>query len=315
MAGYAPSDCGRAGGGGRVMRRSREGALSICRDACFEIAKNAVMAFPPTRAWRLKRPRAGALFSGTDEDLERYAFQATRSLLGLLKSVRGLRIVEIGPGDFLTSGLSLLAAGAASYTAIDRFPGNHQGAAAKAWYRGIEDAWPRVFPELPWPDDLKAEDFPENYPGRVEVISKPVEEVELKRHYDVVCSYQVGEHVSDIDSFARLNARLLARGGVAVHRVDLGPHGCWSNYVDPLIFLRFSEGLWWLMGSQRGTPNRFRHHEFCAAFERADLEVDSTGLEFFDEAKIDWSRLPDRFQKMPKDSLRVGTAIYTCRLR
>ncbi|MBZ5589450.1 MAG: methyltransferase domain-containing protein [Acidobacteriia bacterium] len=288
---------------------------NIWLDATREVAKNLAMALPPVRAWRLRSARAGASFTGADAALERYAWQATRNLTDLLGGVKGLHIVEIGPGDYLTSGLALLAAGAASYTAIDRFPGDHTGATAKAWYRGIAAAWPRCFPMLPWPEYLRAEDFPEAYPDRAKLIAGPIERVHADGRFDVVCSYQVGEHVTDIDAFAHMSAQLLAPEGVAVHRVDFGPHDCWFYYPDTLTFLRFPEWLWRLMGSQRGTPNRRRDHEFRAAFEHAGFHVELASIERFEVGDFDLTRLPPRFQAMPRESLDVSAAVYLCRLQ
>jgi len=287
---------------------------NIWLEASKEVAKNLAMVLPPVRARRLRRPRAGAYFTTADAELERYAWQATRNLTELLGGVKGLHIVEIGLGDYLTSGFALLAAGAASYTGIDRFPGDYTGAAAKAWYKGIAAVWPRVFPALPWPAYLRAEDFPEAYPDRVKLIAEPIERVRADRRFDVVCSYQVGEHITDIDAFARMNAELLTPEGLAVHRVDFAPHGCWF-YYHKLTFLRFPGWLWRMMVSQRGAPNRKRHHEFRAAFERAGLQVELTNIEHFQLEQVDLTRLHPRFQAMPRESLAVSAAVYLCRLR
>src|SRR5438045_1556974 len=108
--------------------------MRLLLDTCAEVAKNVSMSAGPVRAWRLLRPRTGCSFADDDAVLDRYAFQALRSLLAVVGPVKGLSIAEIGPGDTLASGLSLLAAGGASYTAIDRFPGNYGSPGAKAWY-------------------------------------------------------------------------------------------------------------------------------------------------------------------------------------
>lgn len=287
----------------------------IVLDVIKETVKNVAMGVPAIRAWRLKRPRAGALFTGDSEELERYAFFPTRNLLEVLGDVNGLEIVEIGPGDFLTSGLSLLAAGAKSYTVVDRFVGDYEKPEAKVWYKGIRSAWPQSFPKHPWPEYLKPEDFPESYRDCIEVLDGTIEHAQSMRRYDVVCSYQVGEHVNDIDEFARANARLLNPNGVAVHRVDFGPHDCWSLYPDPLTFLRFPNWLWTCMGSNRGTPNRRRHHEFRRAFENAGLKVEIVSVDHFAAGIVDVPRLRKQFRDMPQDSIAIGTAIYVCRLR
>jgi hypothetical protein len=286
----------------------------ITRDVAVEIAKNASMAVPLVRTWRLRRPRTAAVFDGSDKHLERYAFAPLRHLLRLQGSIQGLSIAEIGPGDYLTSGFAMLAAGAASYTAIERFVGDYTGPVAKDWYRAIEARWPGTFAGMAWPDDLHAGWFPESYQGRVEVVDLPLEQYRPTRRFDVVCSFQVGEHLSDIEAFAQLHRHILAPGGIAVHRVDFAPHDRWEAHEDPLTFLRPPDWLWTLMGSHRGIPNRLRHHEFCAAFERAGLTVVKTELETFDPRRIDRSRLAPRFRGMPEDSLRVASAIYVCRV-
>jgi len=106
---------------------------------------------------------------------------------------------------------------------------------------------------------------------------------------------------------------LVEENGVALHRVDFGPHDSWFYYADPLTFLRFPEKLWSLTGSNRGTPNRFRHHEFMEAFERAGFEVDLVDVAYFDEKTIDFARLQPKFQKMSRESMLVGTAMYLLR--
>lgn len=309
----ATVDASQAGDGNAASSLRPADKRSLSLDVLREIAKNIGMGIPQVRAWRLRRPRAGALFGGRDGDLERYALFPLRNLLEVLGGVSGLDILEIGPGDFLTSGLSLMAGGAKSYAVIDRFVGDYEKPEAKAWYRGIQEAWPRLFPDLTWPDYLRAEDFPEAFPDRIEILSGTIEEASAPRQYDVVCSYQVGEHVSDINAFAKASALLLKSDGVAVHRVDFGPHDCWSYYQDQLTFLRFPDWLWWLMGSNRGTPNRQRYHQFHAAFEKAGLKVDVVGLELFPEEMVVRARLYKKFRGMPFASLKVGTAIFVCR--
>lgn len=292
-----------------------EATSYLARDVLGEIAKNLAMGLPPVRAWRLRRPRAASLFTHRDQDLERYAFQALRSLTKVVGRIHGMRIVEFGPGDYLTSGFSLLAAGAAFYTAVDRFPGNHGGTVAKQWYAGIQDAWPRLFPGISWPEGLRPLDFPEAYAERIQVVSQPIERLTIGQRFDVVCSFQVGEHVSDLDAFAQTTARLLAPNGIAVHAVDFGPHDCWRAYPDPFTFLRFPDWLWALMGSNRGTPNRHRHHEFEAAFESAGLRVSITGVQPFLESEVGLASVATRFRTMPRDSLMVRRATYFCRPR
>lgn len=298
------------------MEKNKTGNINIYKDFLKETAKNVLMGSSAVQKWRLKRPRAGSYFTGSDTELERYAFSGLNYLIKYIGDIRGKSICEIGAGDYLTSGLSMLAAGASRYAVIDRFPGDYEGETAKKWYRGIEENWARTYPETPWASHLKAEDFPEKYADRLELIREGVETADTSSKFDIVCSFQVGEHISDINAFAEMHGRLLKNpDGVALHRVDFGPHDVWSRYRDPLTFLRFSDATWNLTGSNRGAPNRFRHHEFMAAFDRAGLAVEVVHTEDFDEKAIEFERLNPKFHKMPRESMLLGTAIYLLRLK
>ncbi len=292
------------------MERNRSGEINIAKDLASQMAKNLLMGSAAFRRWRLRRPRSAAAHSSTDEFLKNYAFASLELLLKHGGEFRGKTVCEIGPGDYLTSGLSILAAGASRYCAIDRFPGDYFGEAARGWYREIEQNWARFYPDLPWTPSIAAGGFPENAKDRLELIGEPLETAKASQQYDLVCSFQVGEHISDIEAFAEIHNRVMTQTGVGLHRVDFGPHDCWFYYRDPGTFLRFSDRVWRLTGSNRGVPNRMRHHEFLDAFERAGLTVEVLFLDDFDRSVMDLSKLNKKFRNMPMDSVLTGTAIY-----
>jgi len=292
------------------MLRTRTGQLNIAKDLTVQIAKNLLMGSAAFRRWRLKRPKTATAFSNTDEFLKNYAFGSLDLILQYSSTLVGKSVCEIGPGDYLTSGLSILAAGAEHYCAIDRFPGDYSGDTAKRWYGEIEGSWSRFYPELTWPAWLSARNFPDNALDRLELIGEPLETAKTSRTYDLVCSFQVGEHITDIDAFASVHQRVLNVCGVGLHRVDFGPHDCWFYYKDPGVFMRFSDSLWDLTGSNRGVPNRKRHHEFLQAFERAGLNVEVLFLDHFDRSLMDLNKLNKKFLEMPLESVLIGTAIY-----
>jgi len=82
-----------------------------------------------------------------------------------------------------------------------------------------------------------------------------------------------------------------------------------------MMFLRFSDRIWQMTGSNRGVPNRRRHHEFLDAFHDAGLEVETVLLEKFDEKSADLGKLHSRFRGMPQESLMTQTAIYRLRIK
>jgi len=273
------------------------------------MAKNLLMGSATFRRWRLKRPRSAA-HTKTEDFLGQYAFASLNLLLEHTGGVDGRTVCEIGPGDYLTSGLSILAAGASRYCVIDRFPGDYTGPAAKRWYREVRNSWDTQYPDLPWNEAIDADGFPENAMDRLELIGEPLETAKTSQKYDLVCSFQVGEHISDITAFAEVHNTVLENGGVGLHRVDFGPHDCWFYYRDPGVFLRFSDKVWHMTGSNRGVPNRKRHHEFLAAFDKAGLDVEVLFTDNFDRSLMDLKKLNKKFLEMPMDSVLTGTAIY-----
>jgi len=288
---------------------SKHDRIAAVADVSGEIIKNAAMKMPVIRRWRLGQPRAGVRFTGKDSELQRYAFQSLTVLEQITGKLQGKSVCEIGPGDFLTSGMALLAAGADSYMVIDRFAGDYNCLEGREWYLGIQAAWPRIYPEIPWPGWLDATRFPEAYPERVRTSAVRIESAKDIGTFDIVCSFQVGEHVSDVEKFARSTAMLLKPGGIAVHRIDFGPHGVWRSYRDPLTFLRIPEPVWQAMGSARGTPNRRRVDEVVAAFRAAGLSVHLTGIERYPQSALDLARLPARFRQMPPESVLTKTVV------
>lgn len=296
------------------MERNKQGFTTIAVDLAKETAKNFLMGMPSVRRWRLQRPRTAPTNDNIIEFLDNYAFASVRRLHKYVGDFTGKSVCEIGAGDYLTSGLSILAAGAKSYAVIDRFPGDYYGEQAKFWYKNIEKNWSQAFPGIPWDESLDAENFPENNMERIKLISEPIETAETEEKFDIVCSFQVGEHVTDINAFADIHNRILKPDGVGLHRVDYGPHDCWFYYRDPLTFLRFPDFIWQLTGSNRGTPNRRRHHEFMEAFRKADLDVEIVEQNSFDKDEINFKNLHKKFQAMPEESLEVGNGIYLLKL-
>ena len=98
-----------------------------------EMAKNVAMGIPAVRNARVARRRTALPLDASH--LDRYAFPLLDLVTTHVGSVSGKTILEIGPGDHLASGLAFLAAGAKSYSALDRFPGAYESELSRRWYR------------------------------------------------------------------------------------------------------------------------------------------------------------------------------------
>ncbi|MBK6590478.1 MAG: hypothetical protein IPG22_19520 [Acidobacteria bacterium] len=90
------------------MERNRTGQLNIARDLVSQIAKNMLMASPTIQKWRLKRPRTAIETENVDQFLKNNAFASLDLLRKYAGDLTGRSVCEIGAGDYLTSGLSIL---------------------------------------------------------------------------------------------------------------------------------------------------------------------------------------------------------------
>jgi SAM-dependent methyltransferase len=287
-----------------------------------QVVRNLLMAFPPLARWRTRRGRTAERGAVDAAYLHRYAYEPYEMLLAALgvSALAGRRVGEIGPGDHVPAALLLLAAGARDYTAFDRFPGDVAGARAKQLYgalaRDLAAAHPGLAAGLR-ERGIDAARFPDAYPELVRFVHGPIESLHdaVSPGLDVLFSYNVVEHLSDVAALARASERLLAPRGVAVHRVDFGPHDVWFARGSDLEWLTIPDTVWRWMGSRRGAPNRLRYHEVVEQLARPGLRVEARVLERFDEAALRAAQptLARRFRAMPLDSLRVKTALILCR--
>jgi hypothetical protein len=271
----------------------------------LEVAKNAAMGVPAVRKARLARHRTAPIIDKSQ--LDRYAFPLLDRITKHLGPVSGKSILEIGPGDHLASGLAFLAAGARSYAALDRFPGAYSGELARRWYRLVAQTWREKYPALDWPRHLDPERFPE-YP-EVTTFEVSVEDFSDRGRYDLVCSFAVGEHVSNVRAFAAVNQRAIADSGAGFHVIDFGGHQ-WDRSEDPYLFLRFPELIWRAMGSNRGLPNRARYHEYVTAFGECGLAVDVVDRQVFRSRA---SQPPAWVRRLPRDSAAIQEATFIVR--
>ncbi len=248
--------------------------------------------------------------------LERYAyapFQLLRENIAP-RDLNGLSVVELGPGDHAPLALLCLAAGARDYTVIDRFPGELSGPNATAVYEELLEDLSTREPQLARgfsARGLSGSNFVDSGKGLVRVIGQRIEEVSASVAADVVFSYNVLEHVTDVPELARRLWRMMMPGAVCIHRVNYSAHDAWTKRANPLEWLMLPDWLWRAMGSNRGTPNRLRHAEVLEAFEKAGFETRSTILKTYDDALVVQHKphLAKRFREMPIQSLRVEAAV------
>jgi len=133
-------------------------------------------------------------------------------------------VLELGPGDHLGFALCLMAWGAESVTALDRFVVLHDSDRQRQIYQAIGDRF-----DGPARDRLQQllTDDGAICSERVKLLAGlAIEDAAqgfASGSFDLILSVAVAEHLRDVErSFATMDG-LLASGGVQLHQIDLSP--------------------------------------------------------------------------------------------
>jgi SAM-dependent methyltransferase len=238
--------------------------------------------------------------------------------------LRGLRILELGPGHMIVPGILFYVHGAKSYTGVDLFP---IAGKASALYARLREHLAKRAPLLPFEDvdAVRAEalrrfdevaklDGPEVVLDESKVSCRyPVDAAKLPfpdASFDVIFSIASFEHFSDPTAAVRECTRVMAPGGLALHQIDLRDH---RDFTKPLDFLRYEEEDWRDLHKENlfCFTNRFRKSDFERAFAESGLRV--KGVDVNMKAPLDAAlraQLHPRFKDRPQDDLEAVSAMF-----
>jgi SAM-dependent methyltransferase len=238
-------------------------------------------------------------------DRPEYALQVVQSHLQRLgwQDLRGKTVLELGPGDGLSTAVIARALGAERAILLDAgafaVPKPELYVALAAYLR----ASGLPAPELADCDSLGAvlERCHATYltAGLRDLAALPAASV------DMVFSQAVLEHIgaAELQETLRHTCRILKPDGIGSHQVDLRDHlgGALNN-------LRFSDRTWeapWMVRSGFYT-NRVRFGEMLEMFARAGLRCELTDVQRWARLPTPRSRMAARFQACGDDDLSVA---------
>ena len=175
-----------------------------------------------------------------------------------IADLRGMSVLEVGPGDNLGVAACFAAAGARRVVCIDRFDTARDEQKNRAVYRLLACSG-RAPAELDFRDVITpvGELISPIIEHRVGLaIEKAVSELQ-PGSFDLIVSRAVLEHVSNLEqAWASMDA-LLTSGGLALHKVDFRNHGLYAS-LHPLRFLTVPTGVWRWVSAPDPTLNRRR---------------------------------------------------------
>lgn len=250
------------------------------RHIARELAANVAMGIPAIREARVRRGRTIGLPVQEKAEALLTQFAFFMDAIGW-ERLRGRTVLEIGPGDAVPLAPLFLGAGALRYIALDRFLGEVTGTRALELYQAtLRIAPSRVL------DGLRAIGVEPDAPALLRLLLRTPERVTLlntgieervprsAQGVDYIVSFNVCEHLADMQKSLGNMAALLARDGRMIHRIDYGPHDVWEGYENPLAFLTVPGPLWKLIAGNRGCPNRVRHAQLLDMARALGLAVE-----------------------------------------
>ena len=203
------------------------------------IAKNLLMSSQTIQRIRSKKTRT---YRDADNNealrtffAQRWGFLEANINLSQLKNQV---VMEIGPGDHIALAVPLFSHGAAQYIARDRFLGPVLEQEKLTLY---EESF-EVLPSIDGVDTAALEKFSREWREHIEkkaTLLKTALEIpssQLANAVDLSFSFNVLEHVYNIEDSARSLFDSAKPGGVSVHRVDYSDHGIMGG-ENPFLWL------------------------------------------------------------------------------
>jgi SAM-dependent methyltransferase len=210
---------------------------------------------------------------GLDQAVDRYA-RICRTLLANIPDpsrLQGAVASEIGCGDCFAAADMMLGLGAKHVHLVEFEPLKFSSVHRDALHKLIGHEG------LPNRGDILANDEPPRLdPEKVSYHQGLLENLKLPEKVDLLYSFDVLEHVEDLDGFFAYCGEVVKPGGVMVHKFDLSGHGLFEDPMPPLDFQTFPRWLFDLIFPKYARAVGNFADEFIAVMERngfTDFEI------------------------------------------
>lgn len=254
----------------------------------------------------IKRRHEGHVMkAGMDYAVKRYE-RICRTLLDHMpdpSSLRGAVASEIGCGDCLASADMMLGLGARHVHLVEFSPLTlTEGSRSAIEILAAKEDLPNDGKLLAPGDPVRLD------PERVSYHQGLLENIRLPEKVDFLYSFDVLEHVEDLEGFFSYCGEVVKPGGTMVHKFDLTGHNLFEDPMPPLDFQTFPTWLFNLIFPKyRRAVGNFAD-EFLEVIERhgfIDLKVIPIRVAEDDYLEQIWPHLRAKARKRSKDIVKL----------
>ncbi len=195
--------------------------------------------------------------------------------------IRGMRILEAGPGDNFAAALLFISMGAESVVCVDRFEPLRDKSHELRLYRLLQSRLREKERErFDSAISLSEEDYRLN-PERIRYLTgvglEDAAQALKGEKFDLIVSRAVLRYIHHIDRAFDAMDTLLKRGGMMIHFIDLRDSGTFTfegSAFHPLTFLTIPGPIWTLMSSHTPRTNRKRVDFYRKKMQKSGCEYE-----------------------------------------
>jgi len=258
-----------------------------------------------------RRPTSRVMDQGIDHAVERYTriCKTLQSHLPDPKALDGAVTAEIGCGDCFAAADMMLGLGARHVHLVEYLPLELSEANRRALNALVEhNDLPNKGTLLDSGDKLQLN------PEKASYHQGLLENIHLPEKVDFLYSFDVLEHVEDLEGFFSYCGEVVRPGGVMVHKFDLSGHGLFEDPMPPLDFQTFPRWVFDLIfvKYQRAVGNFA--DDFLQAIERHGftdpkvIPIRVADSDYLDEI---WPHLRSDARLRPKDIVKMLDLVVT----
>lgn len=252
-----------------------------------------------------RRPTSRVMDFGMDHAVERYT-RICRTLLSHIPdstSLKGAIASEIGCGDCFAAADMMLGLGANHVHLVEFLPlelsaSNRLALDALVGKEGL----PNRGDLLEKGDSLRLNSTKATYHQGL------LENIRLPQKVDFLYSFDVLEHVEDLEGFFSYCGEVLRPGGTMVHKFDLSGHGLFEDPMPPLDFQTFPRWLFDLIFPKYLRAVGHFADEFITVMEKhgfTDLEIIPIRVAEPDYLDEIWPHLTAKAKKRDKEIVKL----------